>query len=127
MFHPMVVLNGTGTITYTALLTLLQYNKQESYEGSEQPEHLQTCCDLYLMNCTENPKSKSLYQLNGVLHCLSFYTCRGHIRELEKKSLVSVEDDTKASFLLVVQNKRTNKKNDESHDATQYGAVVSGS
>lgn len=49
MFHPMVVLNGTGTITYTALLTLLQYNEQESYEGSEQPERLQTCCvGLYI-------------------------------------------------------------------------------
>lgn len=38
MFHPLVVLNGTGTITYTALLTLLQWmhRKQDSYEGSEQ-------------------------------------------------------------------------------------------
>lgn len=51
MFHPLVVLNGTGTITYTALLTLLQWTewKQEFYEGSEWSEHI---CDCFTNQST---------------------------------------------------------------------------
>lgn len=77
--------------------------------------------------------SKNLNLLNSWMGCstvvFSGYTFRGHIRELENKRMVSVEDDTKPSLLVAVQNKQSNKpkKNDASHDSTQYVVEESGS
>lgn len=59
---------------------------------------------------------------------LSFYTFRGHLRELENKRMVSVEDDTNPPLLVVVQNKQSNKqKIDASLHTSENGVVENGS